>query len=310
MLLGPHLSQPQGPGFFTSDISGTWVLQQANDASEVDTSSVEAALMTPHVRGYSLRVPWSAVDGSTSLLDKGLQVARAHHLEFSIRFMAGRSTPARVFQAGAPSYTVSGSQVPTPFNKDGSPDAIFEHAFQEQVAAMAAWCRRNSVHILHLPWYGELWSEYYNGPAVVAAPGYSYASWLTAHEHLATIAWQYAGADLAIEFPLSGTDQSAKHLAFKDLGKFLNKLAAAHPTWLIVQTNGLGQPKYGMHPFASRGIQLEHAQQMFNGNDYDWNAIFNLIRAGKDVYVEIYVTSFSPNLPHHVELVAQVAGFD
>src|SRR5438132_3703016 len=103
---GPSKSPKPGGGQSTliSGVSGTWVLQQATNSSQVDNPAVEAALSTPHIRGYSLRVPWSAIDGSTSLLDKGLRVARAHGLAFSARFMAGRWTPARVYAAGAPAY--------------------------------------------------------------------------------------------------------------------------------------------------------------------------------------------------------------
>jgi hypothetical protein len=314
-LSRPTVSKPTGIGKPTPNtsqgsttISGIWVLQQATSTSQVDSQLVETALGTPHIRGYSLRVPWSAIDGSSILLDQGLEVARTHHVAFSIRFMAGRYTPAEVFQGGSPSYTVAGTRFPLPFNSDGSPNTTFENAYRQEVSTLAGWSRKHGVRLLHLPWYGELWNEYYLGPAVMGSPGYSYQAWLTAHERLAQIAFQFAGSDLGIEFPLSGVDNSPNHSVFKDLSNYANSLAGSHPTWLYVQTNGLGQATYGMRVFGG-GLKVEHAQQMFRGDDYDWAAIFNLVRLSHDAYVEIYAASFRPSLLHHAELVAQVGSF-
>src|SRR5205823_14781260 len=50
-------------------LGGTWVLQQALQASDVDSASVETALSARGILGYSIRVPWSAVDGTSSILD-------------------------------------------------------------------------------------------------------------------------------------------------------------------------------------------------------------------------------------------------
>jgi hypothetical protein len=198
--------------------------------------------------------------------------------------------------------------MPTPFMSNGSPNTVFEQAYRQEVATLAAWCRRNGVHLLHMPWYGALWNEYYLGPQVLTAPGYTYAAWLTAHERLAQIAWAYAGSDLTVEFPLSGIDNTPTHTVYNDLSRYANQLGRSHPTWLFVQTNGLGQPTYGMHVFGT-GLYVGHAQQMFNGADYNWIVIFGLVRASHDVYVEIYVTSFKPTLLHYAALVSQVSLF-
>src|SRR3954470_13882160 len=92
-------------------VCGTWVLQQVTSREELDRllpTTLVPALETPAIRGFSMRVPWGAIDGDFALLDAGLAVARAHGLAFSVRFMAGRHTPARVFEVGCPSYLLQG----------------------------------------------------------------------------------------------------------------------------------------------------------------------------------------------------------
>jgi hypothetical protein len=222
--------------------------------------------------------------------------------------MAGRWTPARVYVAGALPYVINGVRAPLPFTALGTPDTAFESAYRQEVAVLASWSRRNGVHLLHLPWYGALYNEFYLGPEVLRAPGYTYQAWLNAHERLAQIAWQFAGSDLTIEFPLSGIDDSAGRTVYSNLSSYANALAASSPTRLFVQTNGLGQPQFGLRVFG-RGITVGHAQQMYNGADYDWSIIFTLVRASHDTYLEIYVTSFSPSLVHHALLMVQVASF-
>ncbi len=300
-------TSPSGAGITSPLINGTWVLQQANNAAMVDSKQVETALATPHIRGYSMRVPWSAIDGTTALLDQGLAVAKKHNIAFAIRFMAGRYTPARVLAAG-PHFTLSGTTEPLPFNANGTPNTVFETAYKSEVALLAAWSRKNGVHLLHLPWYGALWNEFYLGPGIISSPGYTYQAWLSGHQRLAQIAYAYAGSDLTVEFPLSGIDNSGGHSVYRDLTLIANALASAHPTWLFVQTNGLGQSAYGMNIFG-RGILVGHAQQMFAGGDYNWVAVFAVVRASADVYVEIYATSFDPSLPHHAALMAQILLF-
>jgi hypothetical protein len=185
-------------------ISGTWVLEQARSAGELQSPAIDTALKTPGIRGFSLRVAWSDIDGGTALLDAGLKVANAHHVAFSIRFMAGRWTPARVFAAGSPFYTVQGQKVPTPYNADGSPNRVFEKAYADELEALDGWCHQNAVHLLHLPWYGQEYAELNHGVEVRSQRGYSYQNWLRAHEDLVDIAARHMSPDLAVEFPLTG----------------------------------------------------------------------------------------------------------
>ena len=297
----PTPVKPVPPPPLPVGLSGTWVLQQANSVSQVDPSYVEVALSTPRVRGFSLRVPWSAIDGSTAILTAGAQTAAKHHMPLVIRFMAGMGTPARVFAAGSPYYISNGVKVPTPFMPDGSPNTIFESYYKSEVAALAAWCHANGVHELHMSWYGRLYAQLDNSSIVNAQPGYTYAHWLTAYERLVAIAWAYASSSLTIEFPVDGTDTT--HHATGDLTRYIDSIAASHPTWFYQQTNGLGV--YNAPPLGT----VPHGQQMYGTADYDWSSIYSIAKQNKDVYLEIYASSFGATLLHHVSLMTQVASF-
>ncbi len=193
-------------------ISGTWVLQQVASRQELEqlaAKTIVPALQTPQIRGFCIRVPWQAIDTDFSLLESGLKLAQAQHVDYSVRFMAGRHTPARVFESGCPFYLKQDRQgrderVPVPFMKDGTPNRVFEAEYERLVERLAAWCRAHDVHLLHLAWYGQDWAELNHGKEVRAVPGYSYAAWLTAHKRLIDIGLQHAGRDLAVELPFSG----------------------------------------------------------------------------------------------------------
>src|SRR5205814_8686646 len=114
---------------------------------------------TPRVRGLSLRAPWKAIDTDLALLDAGLAMARRYKLALSVRFMAGRHTPARVFEAGSPFYLRGEEKVPVPFLTDGSPNTFFDAEYKQLVRRLADWCRKNSAPLLHLAWYGQDWAE-------------------------------------------------------------------------------------------------------------------------------------------------------
>ena len=298
-------------------IGGTWVVQQALTSSDVDPPAVETALSTPGIRGYSLRVPWNALT-TTSLLDQGLATARRHNVAFSIRFMAGQWTPAAVFSAGSPSYTAAASganPVPTPFTAAGAPNAVFEAAYNSEVSALAAYCRANGVHLLHLPWYGLAYAELNHGNEVRSQPGYSYAAWLKAHEDLVDIAAKYAGADLQVEFPLTGYGPLTQ--AVSDLSGYI----AGKGSNFFVQANGLGPQSYGMSDFGTTDPTVESSddatwtkpvgkgEQMIQPGDFDWDAIYARLKANGAHYVEIYASSFATGLPHHSQLLANIASF-
>ncbi|MDH7571404.1 MAG: hypothetical protein QHJ73_17645, partial [Armatimonadota bacterium] len=189
-------------------VCGTWVLQQANSVEELNrlrAHPLQMALKTPYLRGFCLRAPWRAVDEDFALYEAGLKLAREHGVQFSVRFMAGRHTPARVFALGCPSYrNERGEAVPAPVLPDGLPNVVFEREYDRFVGRLARWCRANGVRLLHLPWYGQEWAELYHGREVRALPGYTYDNWLRAHRRLLEIGLKHSGPRLSVEFPLSG----------------------------------------------------------------------------------------------------------
>jgi hypothetical protein len=152
-----------------------------------------------------------------------------------------------------------------------------------------------------MPWYGRLYAQFDNSTILNSQPGYDYANWLNAHERLVNIAWAFAGSDLTIEFPVDGPDTT--HHATGDLTRYIDSVAASHPTWFYQQTNGLGV--YNSPPLGT----VPHAQQMYGTGDYDWNSIYGMVRQNRDVYLEVYASSFESSLLHHAALLAEVAGF-
>jgi len=306
-------TKPPAP---SATLSGTWVLQQALTASDVDNRLVEAALSTPGVRGFSLRVPWTSIDGNTALLDAGARTARAHHLALSIRFMAGRWTPQRVFDAGSPFYTVNGAKVPTPFSATGKPNTVFEAAYNSEVKQLAAWSRANGVHLLHLPWYGQDWAELNFGKEVRAAPGYSYQAWLVGHERLFNIGLQYSSSALSIEFPLSGYGPLVQPSG--DLARYVAQKAPRGPNRAFIQANGLNEIGDWGSSSPTVEVQMQRAvwpqpvargEQMIQTVDYNWDLVYARLRVNGATYIEVYVQSFSSGLAHHAALLRNIAAF-
>jgi len=80
-------------------------------------------------------------------LEAGLEIARRHGVGYSVRFMAGRHTPERVFDNGARFYLVntqrragSGAEekVPAPFLSNGAPNTVFENEYERFVERLAS----------------------------------------------------------------------------------------------------------------------------------------------------------------------------
>jgi hypothetical protein len=124
-------------------IAGTWVLQQAASPNELQRElrrSLATAFETPKIRGFCLRFPWKAADEDFSLIEAGLKIARDHGVAYSIRFMAGRHTPDRVFAKGCRFYLGGrggNEKVPVPFLADGSPNSVFEAEYEAYVNRLA-----------------------------------------------------------------------------------------------------------------------------------------------------------------------------
>jgi hypothetical protein len=279
---------------------GTWVLQQVTSAQQLQQLRplLDDALATPGVVGFSLRVPWTAIDGDLGLLDAGLGVARAHGVAFSARFMAGRHSPARVLDAG-PTYTVSGARIPAPFGPDGRPNAAFEAAYGDAVAALAAWSRANGAPLLHLAWYGQDWAELNHGREVRAAPGYSYDAWLAAHRRLVDVAVARAGGPgLVLEWPLSG--YGPLWPAAGDLADHLVGAFATDPGGVVVQANGWDHDGVWGAPDASVERQMDaaltrpltRAFQSIQPTATRWRETYGVARAKGARYVEVYADSF------------------
>jgi hypothetical protein len=282
-------------------VSGTWALQQAGSVEELERISrdVTTALATPRVRGFCLRAPWHAVDRDFRLFEAGLGLASERGLAFSVRFMAGRHTPERVFDAGSPYYlNAAGEKVPTPYNPDGIPNAVFEREYRRYTNRLACWCRHCGVRLLHLAWYGQDWAELNHGKEVRAEKGYSYESWLRAHVRILDIGLKLADEDMACEFPFSGygplTDAA---VAFAD--HVVARVGPANPVFFC-QANGWGPGGDWGAPTAETEAAFDRVwsrpicrgQQSIQPRDYDWTSLYAILRENRSTYCEIYVPSF------------------
>jgi hypothetical protein len=310
-LLGLAVFQPRAATAAGASVTpinaacGTWVLQQATTMAELNgaAAQIDRVLALPGVVGLSLRVPWNAIDGDLALYERGLELARAQGKSLAVRFMAGRHTPARVFEAGAHAFvSAAGDVIPKPFGDDGTAgNPVFEQEFDRTVGVLATWARANGVRLLHLPWYGFAWAEIYNGDEIQAAPGYSYTAWLEGHTRLIALALGHAGDDLAVEFSMSGhwggQNQGSGQVADAIVG-----LAGPGSPGIFVQGNGLGV-------FNNRTTDrpIFHAKQMYDGADYDWATVFGYLTTNDERYVEVYTASFSR--PKQAQLAAEVARF-
>jgi hypothetical protein len=283
-----------------SALSGTWVLQQVGSPQELKQAgaTLSTALATPRLRGLSIRVPWKSIDLDFSLLDAGLALARGYKLPISVRFMAGRHTPARVFDAGSPFYLHGQEKVPVPFLPDGSPNTVFESEYKEIVRRLAEWSRKNSAPLLHLAWYGQDWAELNHGQEVRAAPGYKYENWLRAHMRLLDIAFATADAKLSTELPFSGhgplTDATFRFAEY-----VVSEIGGWNPAFFC-QANGWGPRGEWGAPNEDTEAAFDkiwrlpvcRGLQMIQPQDYDWSAVFRSLYQTKATYCEIYAPSF------------------
>jgi len=281
------------------------VLQQVTSSEQLGhlRPLLDDALSTPGVAGLSLRVPWTAIDGNLGLLDEGRAIAADHGLGYAVRFMAGRHSPARVLNGG-PTYTVDGARIPAPFGPDGAPNTAFEAAYGEVVAALAAWSRAHGVGLLHLPWYGQDWSELNHGREVRAAAGYSYQAWLQAHRRLIDVAVARAGGPgPVLEWPLSG--YGPLWPAAGDLADHLVAAFASNPAGVVVQANGWdhdgvwGAPDAGIERQMDAALTrpIAHAFQAIQPTVTRWEESYAIARSKGAAYVEVYADSFRSSRP-------------
>jgi hypothetical protein len=269
---------------------GTWVLQEVADKASLERKArqIKAVLGKKGVSGLSLRVPWSTIDRNFRVLNKAAKLAKARHKKLSVRFMAGRSTPARVFNEGAYYYTSGGEKIPKPFSNSGRPgNPVFERNYKAVVKKLKVWSHGKRVKLLHLPWYGYQWAEIYNGSAVQSARGYSYHAWLKGHLKLLRIGMKFGTRKRPVEFALSG-DWGGQGAAAGTIADKIVDIAGAWSRRVLVQGNGLGRWNA---PATNR--RVFHAKQMVDGGSYDWADIYRTLRANDEAYVEVYLDSFT-----------------
>jgi hypothetical protein len=293
-------------------VAGTWALVPVNSATQLThlIPTIDAALATPNVRGLSLRVPWSLIYSSLSLVDAVRLIATAHGRGFEERFVAGIDTPPQVFAAGANSTLNSARQrIPLPWGAASTPthfvpNTVFEAAYRSMVSKLAAYDIAHGIHELHLPWYSDQWAELYLGPDVERARGYSYQNWLTGHERLLKIAMQFAGPHLIVEYPLTGIGAGQADM---DLSRFIMTSWGNWNPDLILQENNLTAsppPARGTSPW-----QFYQGKQMLRMGDFYWSSVYQILVNSGAVTVEVYAASFDPTLPHASLLRKEISIF-
>lgn len=292
LLAGVHVlhQAPQNAG-------GT----KAQAMGELDrqASAVRAALAVPGVVGFGVRVPWNLIDTDLDLLDRAREIAGDSQL--TIRFMAGRHTPQRILNVS--STLNSGVTFPAPFTAGGEANGQFLYEYEAHVARLAAWCRANDVHLLHLSHYAKDWAEFYAGPEV---QGIS-SSWrdhlVTATNALVDIGLAYAGPDLACELPMSGHGPLMRYGTTPGVSERVTQHIASvrgdRP--FFIQGNGWdhdgiwGAPSQGTEnqfaPILDLGVPL--GVQMIQPTQFDWPAVFAQATAKQATYGEVYLPSFS-----------------
>ena len=320
------------------DLRGTWVLQQIENAAHLSSleSQVRAALRVPGVRGFSMRVRWNLIDTRTdtstvpnfALLQQGYEIAASEGKEFTVRFMAGRHTPARILNhPDCPRYTFTeGGNTffsPTPWQADGSPNQVFEDGYAEFIAHLAEWCRTRErpIGLLHLAWYGQAWAELNHGFEVRGTPGYTVQRWLAAHIRLINLGLALADEHLTVEYPFSG--YGPVNNLVDDIGDHIVSELGPWSPRFIVQANGLG-PTTAQAVEGEWGAPNANTEAIFDANvwtrpllrglqmiqpfDYDdWEGIFNRGYLNHATYIEVYLPSFS--LAHAPELRAEILEF-
>lgn len=293
---------------------GTWVLFQVASVQELNSqrSRIEAALDLPGVVGFSVRFPWDAADitGSATshpILTAAKAIAVGKGKALSVRFMAGAHTPARVFDAGAAYYLVSGQRVPLPWSGSTGDHNVFLREYRAYAGKLADWCRANGVTLLHFSWWGQDWAELNHGKEVrgdqgLPATGYTYAKWLSGQKAIIQIAADLSGPDLAVELPLSGygplSDGQSAALADEVI-----RLMGPDSDRFYIQANGWGpNGEWGVSGANAAqteasfdqiwGKPVRRGLQMIQPDGYNWPVVFARLYETDATYAEVYLPSF------------------
>lgn len=335
-LLAVFALTPSAPAAQTNAqaATGIWAIRQVltDSALTAAESEINNALASPGIKGLSIRVPWNALeDGSgnfdPTVLNHARTIANNAGVDLSIRFMAGRWSPDRLFTSplNVHHYDKFFSdlgqtmEVPLPFLTTGAPNVAFEQQWEGIVAHLAHWCRANNVRLLHLAWYGEMWAELHHAIDVRNETGYSYNNFLVAHQRLIDIGLKYAGSDLAIELPYSGGGPLID--VIDDLTDYIIGKIGPSNDIMFVQANGwdhLGE--WGVPPAEYPATETAkdaglfpkpalRALQSINPYDFDWNLVFPALYNLHATYGEIYTPSFNNSHPHKADLNSEIAAF-
>jgi hypothetical protein len=288
-------------------VCGTWAMLQVNKLTALKyyRKLIDSTLAIPGVKGFSLRANWSNITSNLSIYDTGVQIVKADHSALAIRFIAGINTPRQFIGNGAP---MAGQMIPLPWGKGTTPtsfvpNTVFENAYRAAVKQLAAYARKNGIHLLHLPWYGGKTAEIYDGPEVQNAPGYSKQNFLTGYERLLAIGMSVTGTDLSIEYSLGGVGTGPFVLP---LETFMSTTYGSNTPKLMIQFNDLADVLPGhLHP--SKGVNME--RQMNGEGDYNWVNVYKQLVTQGSHEVEVYLVSFASSLPHAASLRIEAAAF-
>jgi len=294
-------------GAATRSPAGAWAIRQVSSLAELDSSATQSqisnALATPGIVGFGMRVPVSAImptSGTfdTTILDRGLAIARAHGKLFKPRVIWGRYTPS---WATGPTFSDGTGTAPLPFRSDGSANTTFESAYRFFMEREVAWASAHAdVRMLDCGWYSLKYSELYFGPGVQSAYGASAATnetrFIAAHERLIDIALTAAsGSGIPVGFGLSGhgpigdiAPALAQHMEDRDPTR----------TSIFMQANGWGPGGEWGGPLESTldaGVWPKHVDRAVQDispsscrTAANWQGMFASARTLQTTYVEIY----------------------
>jgi hypothetical protein len=280
-------TDPEPPANMLDANRGVWALQQVSSSAQLSNlrSRISQAVGTAGVTGFSLRVPWSVVDSSFTLLNEGRALAD----KFAPRVMAGKHTPLAKM---GKTIVSGGVTFPSPYT-----NTDFLRHYGDLIDRLATWCVANDVTLLHCSWYAKEWAELYRGPEVQADA----TSWLNGHKALIDAAIEAADGRVILEWPLSGhgpvqglVDDLADHIVLRFGPNSPNA---------IVQGNGWDATRVWGAPTTTTEQQMDAAvltkavtfgvQSIRGvaqtGDNLDWNRGFPYARSKKAATAELYV---------------------
>lgn len=302
-------------------IQGTWVLQQVGSVAELNRlrPQILAAAAWEGVVGISIRYPWNAADltgsqTSNALLDAIADLVEESGKAGSIRFMAGRHTPGRVFDAGAANLNFNGQRAPVPWDNTSGTVQVFLDHYRDYTGRLATWCREHGFPLLHGSWYALDWAELNHGKEIRAVSGYTQDRWLEGHRRLISTLASHRADDLAVELPMSGYGplSSGQSAALVD---HAISVVGEDADNFYIQANGWGPN--GEWGAPSQQVEndfdriwpkpIKRGLQMIQPQDYDWGPVFARLNANDATYAEVYLPSFT--LAHAQQLRTEIAAF-